>query len=269
MASANGNPPKRKRTRRKGKALPIGLAELADAAVQEHHERPCAPRILIEKTKDGWRFASPYAREHQQRWEALLFQAFGTRSGAIMTHFLDTFTKLVGHGEWDEDRQCWMPKQNDFDAMVAIVHSLQPENEAQAAYAAQLCALHLSAMKLGDRLSRHYEDPRTAAILSKTIRAYGDGMERLARLQGKVQPKTVNQTIEVHKHEHVHFEGGVSPNGAQPHAATRGATIQRPALSGPKPGGQAVPLPCSEGEARLPNAWWLARLWRSVWRAQR
>lgn len=258
----------RKTRIRKRKKLPmaVGLAEIADAAIAEHYTRPCAPRILIEKTSDGWQFACPYEAENQSRWEALLLQAFGTRSGAIMNHFLDVFTRLVGDGEWDEERHCWTPKQNDFDAMIAIVASLQPQNEAQAAYAAQLCALHLSAMKLGEQASKHYADPRTTAILSKTVRAYGDGMERLARLQGKVKPKTVLQTIQV-----VYCDsrtGGVSPIGGQPHAAEGSASIQCSALPSHNASGSALPLACGGGEASVPDAWWLARLWSALRRTQ-
>ena len=184
-----------------------------------------------------------------------------------MNHFLDTFTKLVGEGQWDDQLQAWMPRQNDFDAIVAIIHSLQPENEAQAAYAAQLCALHLSAMKLGEQASRSYADPRTIAILNKTVRAYGDGIERLARLQGKVQPRSITQTIEVHKHEHIHFEGGAGRNGGQPHAPSAGGAFDRPPLPSPSPNGAALPRPSSEGQARLPDAWWWQRLWWALRRA--
>lgn len=254
--------------------MAVGMAELADRAIQDHYERPCAPRVLIEKTGDGWKFANPWDDEHRERWEALLFQTFGTRSSAIMNHFLDVFTKLVGDGEWDEDRHAWMPKQNDFDAVVAIVHSLKPENEAQAAYAAQLCALHLSAMNLGKQATRTYADSRTVAVLNKTVRAYGDGMERLARLQGKVQPRTVHQTIQVVYYDNrdqrsVQLTGGAAPFGGRPQGTDGGAAIRSPALPSPNQGGAALPSPSGEGQESVPVAWW--RLWigRTFRRAER
>ena len=259
--------------------LPIGMQALGDAALDEMYLRPAAPRILIEKAKDdGWAFGCPYEPgkdcKNLNRWEALLFQAFGTRSSGVMNHFLSVFTKLVGNGVWDEERKAWMPRQDDFDAILCMVHSLAPENEAQAAYAAQLCALHLSAMKLGETCSHSYADERTRAVMNKTVRAYGDGLERMARLQGKLQPRAVNQTIEVRYYDHrdqrsIHIAGGAGQIGGQPHGADGGALIPRPALPSPQSGGAAVPVPSGEGKAGLPHPWWGAWLWRAFRRAQR
>lgn len=260
--------PKRERKPR----LPAGLREIADAARAEHEGRSCAPRIKIEKTKKGWRFSCPYSDRDGPQWEALLFQAFGTRSGAIMDHFLEVFTELVGDGEWDDKRQTWLPKQGDFDAMIAIIHSLQPQNEAQAAHAAQLCALHLSAMKLGKSAAR-YGDERTAAIFNKTVRAYGDGMERLARLQGRLAPREVNQTIQVvyvdQRDQRIQIAGGVPPNGGQPHASDGGTLVASASLPSEGPHRLTVPSPSRPGQAGLPDAWWGQRIWRALRRGQR
>jgi hypothetical protein len=226
---------------------------------------------LIERTKDGWRFGSPYAGDHENKWTALLCQAFGTRSGAVMDHFLDSFTSLVGHGDWDDARKVWMPDQGKFDAMIAMVASLRPETEAQAAYAAQLCALHLSAMKLGEQASKSYADARTFAILSKTVRAYGDGLERMARLQGRVQPRTVNQTIQVvyvdqrDQRQQTLVTGGVQQNRDQPHRTERGATIQSAALpSHVQADGQSMSLSSCQGQAGVQGSWWGKRVWSAL-----
>ena len=258
------NPPAKPR-------LADGLREMGEVAIAGMVQRPCAPRVLIERTNDGWRFACPYDSRDQEAWEGLLFQAFGTRSGAVMTHFLNSLQALVGDGWWDAKRNLWMPDQDQFDAMLAIIASLQPENEAQAAHAAQLCALHLSAMKLGKQASRSYADPRTIAILNKTVRAYGDGMERLARVQGKVQPRQVNQTIQViyndQRDQRTQYAGGVSPNGGQPHRTTGGEAIPRPALPSPNQSGSTVPIASGRGQAGVQISRWSAWLWRAIRRA--
>ena len=254
--------------------LPVCLDRIADGAEARLYARPCPPRILIEKLENGdWTFASPYAPEDEARWNALLFDAFGTRSCGVMNHFLEIFTTLCRDGEWDQERHYWHPRQTDFDALLAIVAAVAPENEAQAAYAAQLAALHISAMKLGEAAIKHYSDPRTVALLSKTVRAYGDGMEQLARLQGKIKPRTVNQTIQVVycDNRSVDVSGGAVQFGGQPHAASNAATIEaRSAVPSPCPDdGAALSAASREGKERVQNAWWGARLWRALWRAQR
>jgi hypothetical protein len=266
--------------RRKTLPLPTGFEELGDTALAAMDARPAAPRICIERAKDGrWNFANPYSEEHGERWLAMLAGAFGTRSGGAINHFLDTLTKLVAPGSWDEKRQVWFPCEDDFQAALNIISSLRPENEAQAAYAAQLVALHMSAVKLGAQMSKSWADPRTAAILSKTSRAYGEGMERLARLQGKVQPKQVNQTIQVVyvDKRSVHIDGGVGPNGEQPHASdlsqeycNAASTVSElSALPSPCPDNrQAMPIARSSGEEKVPNAWWGPRIWSALRRAQ-
>ncbi len=258
----------------KGKPrLADGMHDLADAARSELVARPCSPRILIERLGDNsWRFSSPYDSADLPDWEALLFQAFGTRSSAIMNHFLSSFHSMVGDGVWNEKRRYWMPDQDEFDAVVAIVASLKPENEAQAAHAAQLAALHLSAMRLSRQATASNPDPRAVAILTKTVRAYGEGMQRLARVQGKIQPRQVNQTIEVHYHDHRDqrvqiangIAGGVPSNGGRPQRTERGATIQRAALPSPDESGSTVPIASRGGQEGVQVSWWGERLWRAV-----
>jgi hypothetical protein len=246
--------------------LPEGLDLIADEADRRRVGRYCPPRIRIEKPKNGsWRIVSPYAKEDEERWWSLLGEAFATRDPDVILYFFETLGNLCPKF-WDDSRREWAPREVEFNALLAVVGSVRPANEAQAAYAAQLGALHLSAMKLAERTTE-YADPRSAAILNKTVRAFGDGLERIARLQGKIAPRTIHQTFEVHKHEHVHFRGGTTPNGGQPHRAATSAPVECAALPRPCADGSAVQMPCGERQEGLPGPWWGARLWRSLWRA--
>ena len=214
-----------------------------------------------------------YSKEDEERWWALIADAFGTRCGGLIDHFLERITELVPEDKWDGEERYWHPSESDFNAVLAIISALRPENEAQAAHAAQLAALHLSAMKLGEHAAR-WGNERTIAILAKTTRAYGEGIERLARLQGKVQPKQVNQTIQVvyvdnRDQRTVQINGGGVPNGGQPHATSDAAAVTRlPALPSPRAdNGPTVPSAGSPGQACLQNAW--RSWWRSFWRSER
>ena len=244
----------------------------AQAALNRYNEfdhTPVAPQIWIERTGNhrGWVFKCPYPKEDEEIWHASLFQVFGTRSTRTMDHFLNSLTELVGDNQWDEASQRWIVREDAFQAALNIIYSLDPQNEAQAAYAAQLVALHLSSMKLGAQCSKSYADPRTSAILAKTVKAYGDGLERMARLQGKIEAKQVNQTITVvyADNRSVHINGGVSQNGGQAQGTAGGATIQSPALPSPSSiNRQSMPVAGSEGEAGLSHPWWGQRLWSAL-----
>lgn len=251
--------------------LPDGLDALADQALDRMRDRPCPPRVLIEKTEAGeWRFACPYAPEEEERWLALLFDALGTRSGGVVNHFLSTFTAISRHGEWDKGGRYWHPLQEDFDAVLAIVASLRPENEAQAAHAAQLAALNISAVKLAEQAAKSHADPRTTAILNKTVRAFGEGIERMAKIQGKLKAKTVNQTIQViycDNRSVNQFTGGASRNGGQVQAQEAGVAVERAALPRPcQDNREALSGSGSAREAGLPAPRRRSWLWRTFGR---
>jgi hypothetical protein len=250
--------------------FPDGLDAQALGAERRVLSRSAPPRIKITRGKKGWRFDNPYPKEHDGDWYFLLLDAFGTRHGGVLDHFLNSICDLVPEGDkWvaRDKRAYWYPSEPDFNAALAIIASLKPENEAQAAHAAQLVALHLSAMKLGNQAAR-YGSERTTAILAKTTRAYGEGIERMARLQGKVQPKQVNQTIQVvyvdqRDERWMQSARGDTQNGGQPHGATGSSSIPCPALPGPCPNRSELSLSRSAGETGLPRSWWGARLWRA------
>jgi hypothetical protein len=237
--------------------LPTNLRPLAEEAIARHMKRPVPPRILVEGGEgEPLSVESPYRGEDGEAWQALLFQAFGTRSISVAEYFIASLAEMVSR-DWDEQARKWQPSQGEFDAMIALVSSLKPRNEAQAAYAAQLCALHLSAMRLARLTTAYCTDPRTVAVLNKTVRAFGDGLMNLDRLKGK--RRTVHQSIksESHKHvhQHVHYHGGGPENGGQPHTTSPAGIIEASAqVPGQMSVGAIVPLPRRQGQESLPDA---------------
>ena len=241
--------------------MPDQFRDLADEAIARHHQRGLVPEILMGE--NVW--VCPYAKEDEDRWTALLFEIFGTRQGRVVSAFSQQLEN-IGTRVWTRGhahtKGRWHLENNELTQMLAIILSLKPQDEAQAAYAAQLVALHLSAMKLSSaQASTWGGDPRTAAILNKTVNAYGLGLERMRRLQGKVEPRQTHQTIEVHYHDNRQtavFNGGVPPNGSQPHGTNGGEAIPRTALPRPQSGGEALPSASGEGQAGMQSArgWW-------------
>jgi hypothetical protein len=238
--------------------LPEGLEKHADQAGLEMLARPSAPRVMIRKTKTGWQFDCPYAPEDEERWQNLLFQAFGTRHGSVVNAFFDAFARICGDRVWDEKRNVWLPDEDEFNSILAIVAAHKPQNEAEAAHAMQLAALHLVSMKVGERASRYAYDTRTVATFAKLVRVSGEGLERIARLQGRLKAKTINQTIQVVycDNRSVSLSGGAGPFRGQPHAASHAAAATGlPALPSPCSNYRAtVPATRREGQASVQNA---------------
>lgn len=259
--------PKRVRRRRTkpGKEMSSTLKELGDAATKRHFARSATPEIKVggDQFGEGWTFHSPYRPEDRDQWEALLFDAFATRSHATFTTFTTQLSRLCAT-RFDHEAQQWRPDEDELVAAIQIVRSLDPRNEAEAAYAAQAIALHIAAMKLGEQIGRSsWPEPRTVAILAKTTRAYGSALETLARLKGGSSSK---QTIEVHHHEHkhIHVEGSADEFGEQPHA-TGGNTdgnacdgtcklASCPALPRPDSLGNDLPFSSSKRPECVPDA---------------
>lgn len=228
--------------------LPANLRPLADAAIERHIDRPIPPSIVVKGCElSGLTFSSPYAPADDDAWQALLFQAFGTRSIPVVRAFLTHLAK-VGPKEWDGKASRWSPSQDSFEQALAILNAINPKNEAQAAYAAQLCSLNICAMRMGERMGE-YPDARSMRAFTKAVRAFGDGLETIERLKGK--RRRSKQTIEVHHHEHkhIHYSGGGSENGGQPHATAAGATLieSRATLPGKEPLGEIVPIAGRKG----------------------
>lgn len=261
--------------------FPDGLDSLALDAERRVMSRPAPPRVKIARRKSGWVFDNPYAKHHEAQWYFLLLDAFGTRHGSVLDHFLATIAELVPPGDrWvaHDQRAYWYPNEPDFNAVLAIVAAMKPDNEAQAALAAQLAALHLASMRVA-KYAVGSSDPRSAAILAKTSRAYGEGVERIARLQGKVPPRETKQTIQVVyvDNRSVEFKGGVGSIGGQPQEPycdntgnypNRGHE-QCPAVPRLRPIGSAMSSAGRKGEAGLSRPRWRERIRSAFRRAER
>ena len=235
--------------------LPAHMRTRANVAIGKHEGRSIPPRIDVDGDDlDAW-FACPYADEDQDAWNALLFEAFGTRSASVVSCFVRQLAQFVRR-DWDQGAAKWKPSQDEFNTVLALVGAMKPRDEAQAAYAAQLAALHLAAMRLAKRVTGEgYADERTVAVMNKTVRAYGDGLAQMQRLQGKT--RTARQSIKsethrhVHQHVHLASDGGTEDFGGQLHGRTTKPLNQCTALSGPESLGQVVPLSSGKRKAGL------------------
>lgn len=226
--------------------MPEMMAPHVASARQRHEARPASPGVVFEERKAGrWRIGSPHA--DREAWEVMICDAFGTRSHSTMWTFLDQLRELMGEYH---DGERWVPDEFAVNAALNIINAAQPENEIQAALAAQMVAVHFLTMRAAQRHGASVMvNDRDVAMVSKLARTFAMQAETLGRLQGKVKTQEITVRYEKHIHHHahthlhderhVHLSGGASENGGQGFGpipagpVSAGAYASGPALHGP------------------------------------
>src|SRR3546814_5043219 len=87
--------------------------------------------------------------------------------------------------EWDEENQIWVHDDGELNAILHIGAAQKPQNEAQAALAAQTAATHILTMKVAKRVADYPHDTRMIAAYAKLARASATQFETMAVLKGK------------------------------------------------------------------------------------
>ena len=131
-------------------------------------------------------------------WMALAMQAFGTVSPAFVE------TEIRAHdGCSDVPPAMSLSLETKMNAAIAVVESLQPQNEAEAMLAIQMAVTHAVAMGLLGRVSRTGEHMMLdhlavyGNIAAKFVRAYTGQMEALAKLRRSVVQVTRVERVTV------------------------------------------------------------------------
>lgn len=255
--------PKRKKRRRKARNRPEPSAELRSAELAMEKRalaRPHPPGVICEPAGfDEEHWTAPH--NDRDLWTLQLAEAFGTRSLAVINTFMQQLEKLCGKNIWDEEAYQWRLDEHEFSAAVAMVSTVRPKNEMEAALAAQMVAVHLMQMKCSARALKYENDTQTAAVAGKLARTFTLQIESLQSLQGK--KRTARQSIKVqkethhHQHMHWHREGAESEGRPQ---ATEGGELrhartcepeERPSLPSPDEGGEVVPITSRARKAGL------------------
>jgi hypothetical protein len=250
--------------------MPEKLRPLAEDAIRRHQRRSAAPDIVTSPTRQDhhYHLSCPYREEDEGLWFALILECFGTRIAEVGQSFMRQLAALCPLVWYEGENESRVDEESLRQAL-AIVYSLKPRNEAEAALAAQLVAVHFATMKVGKSAGRYDWIPLpTANCLAALVKAYGNGLLTMEKLRGRT--RSTRQTFKVEKHVHHHYDekhvhfaggGGRKPSG-QDHADSELRARARPdsepsdlaALPGPNTGGHVLPVPCGEGEAGLQDA---------------
>jgi hypothetical protein len=245
----------KKRRKRKARNRPHPPEELRSwsvAAEKRAYARPYPPNIMLEPAGfDEEHWTSPH--DDVELWGLQLADAFGTRSRSVCNTFLLQLEALCGKNNWDEEAQQWRLDEHEFSAALAIINSLKPRNELEAAHAAQMVAVHILAMKMTARAIRYEYDTRTAAAagkLARTFTAQREAFERL-RKPNRTSRQSIKVRRETHHHQHIHVHRGSAENDGQPQGRKGAVIDQCAALPSPDEARDGVPLSSDEGEASL------------------
>lgn len=213
--------------------------------------------VTVESSKSGG-----YRQSHDDDlgWQLHLIDAFGTTSSDFAYRELSRLEILSRrNGETNAPR---------FNAMLAVVDGLRPENEAEAQLAVQMAATHDAVMDALSHLKAAEIMPHItefANIATKLSRTYAAQMETWAKLRRGGEQKVRVEHVHVHAGAQAivgnvtHGTGG-GGGGAeslpQPHAQAPAALAFAPGVEmrSADPEREAVPVAGGGREEAVPDA---------------
>lgn len=192
---------KRPRKQRQVQPMPKLLEPWAAKAKVRMASRPASPGVMLERVGfDEFEPVSPH--DNEDVWQHQIHDAFGTRSPSTVRVFIEQLRLLCGQ-HWDDGKKEWRPSETELNAALNFVNSVQPRNEAEAALAAQMLAVHFMTMRLSAQ-ALNTGDARTASVAGKLARTYAMQMDTLQRGRGKRRSTRQHITVRHEKHIHTH-----------------------------------------------------------------
>lgn len=222
-----------------------------DRAAAEHSARPVRVSVKFEHQGDGSLILGATHREteaHQTRLE----NALGTTSPSFMATCLAQLDIIVrGHGE--------EPGGNEraFNAALAMIEAIGPQDELEAALAVQMVGCHVAALDMLGRATQTASTDRLALfgnMATKMQRTFTAQIEALGRMRGKGQQTVRVEHVNVHPggqaivgdvHHHPRGKQGGNPKNEEPPHETWSAATgaqEREALPCEDATGNGVPV---------------------------
>ena len=245
-------PKRKRRARNRPDPAPELVAGQAKAEARAY-ARPFPPGIILEPAgfdKEHW--TSPHS--DTGLWQLQLADALGTRSRAVIITFMAQLQALCGKSHFDDEARQWRLDENELSAALAMVATIKPRDEIEAALAAQMVAIHILTMKTTARAIKYDYDTRTAAVAAKLARTFAMQMEALRA--NRTKRTTARQSIKVRKetHQHIHYHRGDDENERQAHGRSGAPIDECTALPSTQQSRQSVPLPSHKGKGSMPDA---------------
>jgi len=210
-------------------------------------------RAKVQSKRYGSRsFSSPHT--DIAGFRVRLADALGTASAEFVESSLHQLIQAVSH--------CDMPEggsEMELNAALALIESIRPTNEVQAALGLQMAATHRLAMAMMGRLRRTMMISNTTVycgLATKLLRAFAAQFEVLDRLRrgGQQTVRVEHVTVQAGGRAIVgHVEttgGGGLKSEEQPHAVAHAPGVEMPS---PDPERSTVPS-ASDAERPVPTA---------------
>jgi hypothetical protein len=192
-----GNEPKRKRSPATVAAKAYEPTPSESKALEEYRVKaranPFAPRVKIERTKDG---APRLTLDHPDMATsfALLENATGIHDIEVLLVLLDQLGNAASTGKEISELK--------LNAMLSTVKSIQPRDQLEAMLAAQMAATHNAVMTFARRLNHVDNIPQQDSAeraFNKLCRTFAAQLEALKRYRSageqtvRVEHVTVNE----------------------------------------------------------------------------
>src|SRR4051812_35140775 len=85
--------------------MPPATSDRARRAIARHAERFGTPPLEVTGDWDQWSFGNPFRNEDLANWQALILEAFGTRSLIAAQVFIRQLARLT-----EVDEETWKPR---------------------------------------------------------------------------------------------------------------------------------------------------------------
>ena len=221
-----------------------------EAMMIRNSARPKRPESVVE-VKNGKANVGPAKDQDADLYAAEMLEALGTRSIPFLNQTLFNITRIMSPTLNASEQQ--------HNAAIAIMASVEPENELEATLAAQMvmaneCAVRSMRGMVGTDISEHHK--MYGDLANKFLRTFTAQVEALSRLRrgGEQVVKHVyvgegGQAVfakEIH-----HGRGGTNEASGQAYGTSD--PPQCSSLPGPDPTRDGVPVP-GNAERKMPLA---------------
>ena len=201
------------------------VSYLADFEIRKAAKRRL-PIIPPREKGDGETATIPIEHCDLELAMAILLDSVGTTDERFIDGLIKQIINAGGKGF------------RDFDFMLSVVNSIEPNDQIEAMLAVQMGAVHMATMTLAGRLCyvENIDQQNSAErAFNKLARTFTTQMEALNRHRGKGQQKMTVEHVHVHEGGqaivgNVQGGGGKQKIGEQPHAKATDAP--KPPLRG-------------------------------------
>lgn len=234
-----------------------GEQEMIAAAVEAQRKR--ARRPTVRATVDGRSFdiSSPHA--DLDGAAAAIREAFGSASGHFASEALSRLAAVA-------------TTPSALNAAIALIASMSPENELEAAHAEQVATCHIASLEFARRalIPGQHVDVVSAYVndFTKLSRSMAIHAEAIAKLHngGRQRIEVVHVNGPAHFGSgHLAYPGSLDRSGgdaignlAQPHGSNRAAIVEAALglpLRSQEPEGDAVSVPGDAGQEAMCVPW--------------